>query len=62
MGEGSFKDITCSSCFRFTFEALELKGEKGEGKMEEVHKMKYYIKIWYDKRTTHNKVPIGKKT
>jgi hypothetical protein len=40
MGEGLLMDITCSSYFRFTFEALELKGEKGEGKMEKVHKMK----------------------
>ncbi len=31
LGEGSFKDITCSSCFGSTFEASELEGEKVEG-------------------------------
>jgi hypothetical protein len=31
LGEGSFKDITCSSCFGSTFETSKLEGVKGEG-------------------------------
>ncbi len=41
LGEGSFKDITCSSSFGSTFERTKLEGEKGReyGKYHELKKL-----------------------
>jgi hypothetical protein len=42
LGEGSFKDITCSSCSKFIFETFKIeRRKKGTlGKLEEDNEMK----------------------